>query len=190
LLKVTLPEVTRALYGAYRLARLDTGGMAYFDVSADGFWKSFFAAVIIAPLYLLFLLLHYQAAGIDAPFIRYISLEVIAYVVSWALFPLVMAGVTKFLQREEKFIAYIVAYNWATVWQNAFYLPIQILVAAGILSPEAGSTIGISVLMAVLFYVWFITRTALGVPVSTAVALVVLDLILTVMVNGFAVSIM
>ncbi len=188
MLKVTLQEATRALYGAYRLARMDDGGMAYFDATADGFWKSFFAAVIVAPLYLLFLLLHYQSAEIDAPFLRYFSIEVIAYVIAWVLFPLVMAGLTKFLDREEKYIAYIVAYNWAAVWQNALYLPIQILVAAGALSTQAGSAIGISVLMAVLFYVWFITRTALEITALTAVTLVVLDFLLGLLVNGFAIS--
>ena len=185
-----MPEVTRALYGAYRLARLDKAGMAYFEISAEGFWKSFFAAVIVAPLYVLFLLLHYQAGDISAPFVRYISVEAISYVITWVLFPLVMAGLTKFLRCEAKFIAYIVAYNWASVWQNAFYLPIQILIAAGVLSAEAGSSIGIAVLMAVLFYIWFITRTALEVTASTAAAIVVIDLLLTVLVNGFALSMM
>lgn len=178
----------RALYGAYRLARLDATGMSHFDVSADGFWKSFFAAVIVAPLYVLFLLLHFQAGENDASFFRYVSIETIAYVITWVLFPLVMAGMTKFLGREDKFIAYIIAYNWASVWQNAVYLPVQILIAAGVLSAEAGASFSIAVLMAVLFYVWFITRTALDVPVSTAAAIVVIDLLLSVLVNGFAVS--
>jgi len=47
-------EMMYALYGAYRLARFDAGGMRYFDASIDGFWRSFFAAVLIAPFYLIY----------------------------------------------------------------------------------------------------------------------------------------
>ena len=42
-------EVLRSLYGAYRLAFLDQSGMAHFNLSVDGFWRSFFAAVLVAP---------------------------------------------------------------------------------------------------------------------------------------------
>ena len=44
-------EVLGALYGAYRLARIDPAGMTYFNLSFEGFWRSFFAAVLVAPAY-------------------------------------------------------------------------------------------------------------------------------------------
>ena len=47
-------EIVASLYGAWRLMRLDPTGMTYFNLSADGFWRSFFAAVIVAPAYVLF----------------------------------------------------------------------------------------------------------------------------------------
>ena len=53
----TAGETLRALYGAYRLARLDAGGMAYFDSSIGGFWRSFFAAVLVVPFYALLLVM-------------------------------------------------------------------------------------------------------------------------------------
>ena len=49
---ITAREVTAALYGSWRLARLDPGGMAYFNRTVEGFWNSFFAAVIVAPGYI------------------------------------------------------------------------------------------------------------------------------------------
>ena len=42
-------EVLHSLYGAYRLAFLDRSGMSHFNLSVDGFWRSFFAAVLVAP---------------------------------------------------------------------------------------------------------------------------------------------
>ena len=44
-------EIVYGVFGAWRLFRRDSGAMTYFDDSVDGFWKSFFAAVLIAPAY-------------------------------------------------------------------------------------------------------------------------------------------
>ena len=48
-------EVRLAMIGALRLARGDRGGLAGFDRSVDGFWRSFRAAVISYRLYLVLL---------------------------------------------------------------------------------------------------------------------------------------
>ena len=42
-------EVIRSIYGAWRLPWLDRSGMGHFNLSVDGFWRSFFAAVLVAP---------------------------------------------------------------------------------------------------------------------------------------------
>ena len=62
-------QVMYALYGAYRLARFDAAGMRYFETSIEGFWRSFFAAVIVAPPYALLLFLRYRngLADVDWP---------------------------------------------------------------------------------------------------------------------------
>lgn len=184
----TLGETIRALYGAYRLARFDAGGMQYFDASLDGFWKSFFAAVIIAPLYFLLLMLRFQAGGSDAALPRFFSAEAIAYVIAWVLFPLLMLSIAKVLDREKNYLGYIIAYNWANVLQNGIYLPVAILAQTGVIPPDAGSALGLMLLLAILVYSWFIARTALDIPGPAAAALVALDLILGILVNGFAES--
>ena len=48
-------EVRLALIGALQLARGDRGGLSCFDRSLDGFWRSFRAAFISYPLYLILL---------------------------------------------------------------------------------------------------------------------------------------
>jgi hypothetical protein len=46
-------EVLRSIYGAYRLAWLDRSGMSQLNLSVEGFWRSFFAAILVAPGYAL-----------------------------------------------------------------------------------------------------------------------------------------
>ncbi|MDX2142565.1 MAG: hypothetical protein SFV19_04360 [Rhodospirillaceae bacterium] len=49
----SLREIVYGVFGAWRLARLDRSAMVHFDRTVEGFWKSFFAAAIVAPAYLI-----------------------------------------------------------------------------------------------------------------------------------------
>ena len=182
---LSLREATGSLYGAYRLARFDAGGMAFFDTSVGGFWRSFYAAAIVAPFYAILVVLRY-ALEIDPPHpLRFFLLHVDAYVISWLAFPVVMAGLSRIILRQAHFRRYIVAYNWAAVLQNAFYLPLAILQASENLPRDAGNLLGLIVLIAVLVYIWFITRTALAIAAPTAAGVVAVDFFLTLIIHGF-----
>ncbi|MAF94888.1 MAG: hypothetical protein CMM60_03945 [Rhodospirillaceae bacterium] len=182
---ISLGEVLTALYGAYRLARLDAGGLGFFDITDQGFWRSFFAAVVVAPLYVILLLIRYSNFPEPIPLFRFIALEAIAYVIAWVAFPLLMASLARMLERDEFYIRYIVAYNWAAVLQNFLYIPIAILAAVGVLSITLSNTLGLLALALIVVYTWFITRTALEVAAGTAAGIVGLDFLLNVFINVF-----
>ena len=181
----TSKEVIYALYGTYRLARFDAGGMRYFDTSIEGFWRSFFAAAIIAPFYAVLLWLRF---GVEFPpeadGFRYLCIEIIAYVIAWVLFPLVMISVVRFLELDKNYLRFIVAYNWASVLQNALYMPIAMAVLAGGQEVGPAAFLLLIALVAILVYTWFIAKTALDVPGGTAAAIVALDFVLGLMING------
>ncbi|MCZ6467897.1 MAG: hypothetical protein O6829_11555, partial [Alphaproteobacteria bacterium] len=120
-------EAATSLYGAYRLARFDARGMTYFETSLAGFWRSFYAAVIVAPVFAVLLAMRYAAGGEATDEVRFASVEAIAYVIAWVAFPLVMVSLARLLDREERYLGYIVAYNWASVLQNGLYLPLVML---------------------------------------------------------------
>ena len=44
-------EIQTSIYGAWRLARGDVRGISLFDATYRGFWRSFIAMILIAPLY-------------------------------------------------------------------------------------------------------------------------------------------
>ena len=184
----TAGETLRALYGAYRLARLDAGGMAYFDSSIGGFWRSFFAAVIVAPFYAILLQMRYGTGAVEASAGRFAVVEIIAYVTAWVAFPLAMVSVARLLKCEERYLGYIVAYNWAAVLQNALYMPIAMIGVAGGVGAGSANAAGLVALFLILGYSWFVVRTALAVAAGTAAALVALDLVLGVVVNSIAES--
>ena len=181
-----LTEVVKALYGAYRLARFDTDGMHCFDISPLGFWCSFYAAVIVAPLYCLLLLVRFNIGDVETPLYRYLAIQTIAYVIAWVAFPLVMDRLVRVVDRDNCYIRYIVPYNWISVIQNAVYLPIVILGTIGALAPETSNGLAFVTLVWVLVYTWFVTRTALDVPGYVAGGLVTVDLLLSVLINAIA----
>ena len=175
--------MTKALYGAYRLARADTGGMSYLDTSLDGFWRSFFAAVMVAPLFVLLLIIRFNINGLEVSAIRFLALESIAYVIGWVLFPLICYYLVQVLEREKQYLGFIVAYNWASVLQNAIYLPFAILFELGMVGGSSAELVNLTLLCLVLAYTWFVTKTALNVAGIVACGVVILDVGLWIMVN-------
>ncbi len=181
---ITLDETVRSLYGAWRLARFDSEGLKYFDSTIDGFWRSFFAAVLVAPFYLILLVLRYQSDFGHVPALQFFSIEGLAYVIAWLAFPVVMITIATSIDRRRYFVRYIVAYNWASVLQNALYLPIVILAVAGVLGRGASEVLSLAVLTWVLAYSWFITRRALDITGPAAAGIVALDFLLSILIHN------
>jgi hypothetical protein len=185
---ITAREVSYGLFGAWRLAHLDPRGMQYFDTSIEGFWRSFWAAALMAPLYALLVVLQISQREFDWDPLRVILVETIGYTIAWTAFPLVTWYLLAALGAQQRFVAYIVAYNWANVIQMAVMLPVAALQAADGLPAPAGGFIFIAALAAVLYYQYFIAHTALGVDKLVAAGLVLLDLMLGVLRQGIVVS--
>jgi len=177
-------ETAAGLYGSYRLARLDPSGMRYFNVSVDGFWRSFFAAVLVAPMYAVFLTMSMAGDGSEVMPTRFALAHTVGYVVGWLAYPAVMESLTRLLGCRDRFIGYIVAYNWASVLRNAVVLPIALLPATGLVTAEVAFLLWLGAFLLVLAYVWFIARVALGLPGLTCAALVVLDLTLGIFIDA------
>ncbi len=184
-----LSEIAGGLYGAWRLARLDPAGLKYFNTTVDGFWRSFFAAILVAPLVIALFYVRYSDGDLFASPLRIAAIETVAYVMAWVAFPVVMVGLSRTLDRENRYITYIVAYNWASVWQNLVFLPIAILIEIGMITGSFAGTLSLVLMVVVLSYTWVVTRYALDVTGGVAAMLVAVDLVLSFAVN-FAADVM
>ena len=182
---ITLNEVSSAIYGAWRLAHFDPRGMVHFDLSPGGFWRSFFAAVIVLPaeiILLVVVMLQGDAATLQAaPLWRVVAIWAIAYVIGWAAFPLVMVGIADALDRRERFIGFIVAANWSTTVQAVVIVPAVIVSISG---GFAGFLLYVAVQVAVFAYAWFITKTALDIGGFPAAGVVMLSFVIELVIAG------
>ena len=174
-------EVLQSLYGALRLAMLDVSGMAHFNLSVEGFWRSFFAAVIAAPGYALLVVQRTMDRPDDDGTGVVVVVEGIAYLVAWAAFPLVALVLTQLLGLGRHYVELIVAVNWAAVLQIGVFLAVLAL-SLGL--PEALGALLLAVATgALMVYQWFVMRTALQSTGGIALALVLVDLLLSTMIN-------
>ena len=172
-------EVRLAVGGALRLARGDPRGLGFFDTSIDGFWRSFRAAVICYPFFLILLgfrvsAAHWEASGV----MRIVIVETIGYVISWVAFPLLMLPLSRWLGREDRFLPFMVAYNWSQLPQTALFVILAADTASGLLPHAVAQFADFAAAVAVLLYEWYIARVALAVSPSQAVPVVLLDLVL------------
>ncbi len=176
-------DIVYGIYGALRLARLDPGAMSYFERTPAGFWKSFFAAAIVAPGFAI--VIGYELGQleveIEAGALRAVLVETLAYVLGWAAFPVIVHQICEVTGKRDAYIGYIVAFNWSKVIQMAVLLPSIGLIALG--APDGGWLLRLAISFLILFYEWFITRTALGVTARGAVGYVVLDFVIDLIIH-------
>ena len=175
-------EIVYGIYGAWRLARLDAGAMSYFERTPAGFWKSFFAAVIVAPGFAIIMVYELAQVELEAGVPRLFLVETIAYVLRWVAFPVLVHQICEMIGKREAYIGCIVAFNWSKVIQMAVFLPVIVLIASGVLPGNSGSLLLLLLTILVLGYEWFIIRTALAVSAMAAVGFVVLDFVIELIV--------
>ena len=172
-------EVVAAVYGAWRLMCFDADGMRWFNVSMAGFWRSFFAAVVVAPGYavLVGLNLSIRTEPFDPGWAIMVSGA--AYAVGWVAFPVAAIFITRLLGLTQRYFPLIVAYNWASVPQMLVYLP-AILIDTGVFVPAgSGPLLSVAALVFILAYQWFVTRTALDTTGLTALGVVLCEVLIS-----------
>ncbi len=144
-------EVQLAVGGALLLARGDRRGLGFFDASIDGFWRSFRSGLICYPLYLL--LLSFRIAGsrwAASGAVPILAAETIAYVIAWVAFPLLMLPLARWLDRDDRFLPFMVAYNWSQIPQAVLLVLIGLDGATGLLPPSVVQVAGLLAVIAVL----------------------------------------
>ena len=172
-------EVANALYGAWRLALLDRDAMRWFERSLPGVWRSFLAAAICYPAFLVLLWLRADAASVaQAGWIRILLVETIGYVIGWTAYPLLALPFCRWLASEEQTLGFIAAYNWSQVLQTGLLL-VAMALPASRPSPEGRrARLCGHRLSSAARYEWYIARIAPRSGALPATALVLLDVVL------------
>ena len=176
-------EVLLSLYGAWRLFLRDPRGIEWLDDSVEGYWKSFFCAVVVLPAFVIWISM--RNSGLEGVgFIRIVTVEGIEYVIQWVSWPLIMAYIAPAIGRDDKYISYIVAFNWSAGVYVCIYLIVIGIKLTGIVSGGGLALIGLVAVIAILTYHWYVARVALEVSGGVAAALVAGEFLLAHMIDA------
>lgn len=188
---LTLTDMRNALTGSFLLARRDTSGLRFFDVSLDGFWRSFLVIIPIAPFYVWYAIQEIQLVaelGTKSVYLvvnaGFIALKVILLVLDWFIFPIVMIFITRLVLAWPRYIAFIAVYNWSSLFLVTILIPPALLYASGLITAETATFINLFFAVFVLYFRWYTARSVLETDVIASALIVVLDLTLSLLVNG------
>jgi len=172
-------EIIAGVYGSVLLAGRKVQGLDLFDATPRGFWRSFWALGLVA---IPALLLDAVGGAFADDTAEAVVVRLIAIVIDAVAFPLVMVAVARELGRSDRYIRFIVAYNWSALLRMAAFFPVALLTV--LVPPLQPLLLGVLVVM--LVYEGYIARVALDVGPAAAAGIVVLDTLLDAVVGLWA----
>ena len=169
---ITAQEATNGLYAAWRLFLRDRAAVKLLDGSPSGAIKSFYCALFVLPVHVFFILIG-PTKPADIGMGRLLAVDLIAFVIDWAAWPLVMAFIAPAIQRDDEYCRYVAANNWSAGPQYLLFFIIAALFGAGFVTKPVFQGLALVVFLIVLFYQFFIIRVVLRVSAATGVGLLI-----------------
>lgn len=184
-----LEEVEAYVHGIFLLARNRTEGFKWLDISADGFWRSFWSILYAVPALAVswasYRSLFLQAAGSGSTagtgFVMRLAL---IDVTTWVA-PLVLIGLAaRPLNIQRNFGRYVIATNWlGTVTAYALALPSLLRMLFD--GTSAFITVGsIAIFIAMVLLLYRITRLALDGDGMMAATLTIATIVFSIVLTG------
>jgi hypothetical protein len=159
-------EIQRYLTGVWRMMLGKPDGLKLLDLSADGFWNSFFAMLVaLPPLVVGWVSFANDLAALTDDFGGRLSIVLRLATIdfaTWVAPLLVLVVVVKQVGIADRFVHLVVSSNWASALISWFMLPPSLI---GLLLPGAGS---LNDFLSLIFFVaamvlsWRVTNTAIG----------------------------
>lgn len=185
-------EIVQSFTGAWRLFLDRPDAMRYFNVSIDGFWRSFTAIIFVMPAYALFAgVEHVEILSepvVDPAFSEkaFVFNKLATLVLDWIMLPILLAVLAGPLGVSRSYAAYVVARNWGIALATAPFGIVALLSLVGFLGIGPANVLVIVLSAVVIYYNYLIARRALAAGIGLAIGVVVADLAISLTVVGFA----
>ncbi len=176
-----ITEFMSAMIGAFKLAKRDASGLQYFNQTIEGFWRSFLAILLVAPIELVSDLSGRMSAaeGVGDSSTTSVLSGLPFLLIIWLAFPIAMAFMTRLLGLSHRYVPYIVAYNWCSIPLALLQAPVHLAAASGLLSDVMVGMLYMVLLTAAAYYLWFIAFAGLQTSRLTATGIVIFDILLS-----------
>jgi len=186
---ISIGEIRAALDGSWLLLRNRPEGMAFFDQSIQGFWRSFLVILLLVPVFLVSGLAEkqfYFAENLfhpDAfPNGDFWLAQFAGLVIDWVTLPVLLAVLAVPIGISQRYVPFIVVRNWTSLLASVPYMLTYLLFLLGVISPGITVLLSLTCLMVVIWYRYLVARIALQATISLAIGVVVLDVVLTLII--------
>tara|TARA_R110002072_G_scaffold221883_1_gene378924 strand:+ start:649 stop:1230 length:582 start_codon:yes stop_codon:yes gene_type:complete len=180
---ITLQEIRSSLTGAFLLAKRAPDALSAFNLSTDGFYRSFYAMLLAAPVFAVENAFDYRTFDTATPFVPFILLLCLALWVSWGTYLFVMGLLTRFMGLGARYGTFAIVYNWVQFGLILIWLPVTVI-AAGILPPGFGSLLNLIFIIATYAYLWYILKVTLNTTGLIAAGFAFLEFLVVVLVQS------
>ncbi|MEX0582441.1 MAG: hypothetical protein WD185_02115, partial [Sneathiella sp.] len=180
---VSLREITNSLYGAYLLARRDPNALIYFNMSTEGFYRSFAAMILAVPLFVFENAIDYKSLETETTLIPFLLLLCFTLWVSWGAYLAVMAVFARFMGFSDKYSVFVIVYNWVQLALILVWFPLSII-ANGILPAGLAAGINLVFIIATYVYLWHILRVTLNLTGAMAVGFAFMEFLVVILIQA------
>ncbi len=180
----TSDEIQRFLTGAWRLMMGRPDGLKLLDLSADGFWNSFYAIVLALPAMFVGWVgvangFGDQAAelgGRGSLLLRLAFIDMAAWIA-----PLIVVGLlAKPIGIADRFVPFVVASNWGSAITSWMLAPVSILDVFFPSAVQISDSLSLVLFIAVLILIWRLTNASIGRGPGVASAVFALVLVVSI----------
>lgn len=177
-------EILSALKGLGLLLRGDGRALLCYDLSLDGFWRSFWLPLLMLVAYALLMrpdAVEQAYWGEDS--IAFTLVQMVKFATAWVAFFVLIAGLSRLYGLGQRFAIFVVLYNWAQGITTAATLPLLALARWDLLPAGTLGGWSTALLLAWLYIVVRIARLGLGAPLPLALAAAALDLMVSLLLH-------
>lgn len=192
---ITGEYIQRALTGVFRLSLHDEKGLSWFELSADGFFRSFWGIILSAPLYAYAVLGTMRAAqeipdteGTEVSLGIFLFLHFAYFLGGNLVFIAAMIPLSKLLDLQARFAPFVIAYNWGTFAAHLLGLVPVLAFGLGFIGPADGIALSYVVLGFMTYYRFASMHLALNAPATIAASLAIAEALLRWLVFLFLVT--
>ncbi len=154
-------EILWALTGAWRLLLTDVDSLNWFNLSVTGYWRSFSAAFLTLPLWVLLVGIYYLTEPVAYSALRIAAVELLGYGMGWIAMPLLAIPLCKALGLGDRYVGYVVALNWSKLAVTAASCPVYLVIYLVTGWSGPGLALFFVLMAAAAFYRWYVARITL-----------------------------
>ncbi|QDC02580.1 transporter [Mesorhizobium sp. 8] len=169
-------DISASLSGAWRLMRGKADGLRLLDLSADGFWNSFFAIVVALPAMAVGWVGVAGEIGDPDAVVSRLSIVLRLAVVDLGTWVLPLCGLA-FVGRRvgigDRFVHYVVASNWASAIVAWIMLPAALVRLVAPASDQFAVLLSLALFLLTMVFTWRMTNAAVGKGAAIATAVFV-----------------